>query len=30
MIHAFPMWNARLKAGRDALANAGEFIRRNL
>jgi len=30
MIHAFPMWNAHLKAGRDALANAGEFIRRHL
>ena len=30
MIHAFPMWNAHLKAGRDALANAGKFIRRHL
>jgi monoterpene epsilon-lactone hydrolase len=28
MIHAFPMWNAHLAAGREALANAGEFIRR--
>lgn len=30
MIHAFPMWNAHLAAGREALANAGEFIRRRL
>ena len=30
MIHAFPMWNAHLAAGRQALANAGEFIRRQL
>jgi monoterpene epsilon-lactone hydrolase len=30
MIHAFPMWNARLAAGREALANAGEFIHRRL
>jgi acetyl esterase/lipase len=30
MIHAFPMWNAHLEAGRQALANAGEFIRRHL
>ena len=28
MIHAWPMWNARLEAGRRALANAGAFIRR--
>jgi acetyl esterase/lipase len=27
MIHAWPMWNARLEQGRRALANAGEFIR---
>ncbi len=30
MIHAFPMWNAHLEAGRRALAEAGEFIRRQL
>jgi epsilon-lactone hydrolase len=30
MIHAFPMWNARLEPGRRALAQAGEFIRRHL
>lgn len=30
MIHAFPMWNAQLAAGREALANAGEFIRHRL
>jgi len=30
MIHAWPMWNAHLAAGRRALANAGEFIRRHL
>ena len=30
MIHAFPMWNAHLEAGRHALAEAGEFIRRRL
>jgi epsilon-lactone hydrolase len=30
MIHAFPMWNAHLAAGREALASAGEFIRRRL
>ncbi len=29
MIHAWPLWNARLEAGREALAHAGEFIRRN-
>jgi acetyl esterase/lipase len=27
MIHAWPMWNARLEPGRRALASAGEFIR---
>ena len=27
MIHAWPMWNARLEQGRRALASAGEFIR---
>ena len=30
MIHAWPMWNARLEPGRRALANAGAFIRRSL
>jgi monoterpene epsilon-lactone hydrolase len=28
MIHAWPMWNARLEPGRRALAHAGAFIRR--
>ena len=28
MIHAWPMWNAKLAEGRHALAQAGEFIRR--
>ena len=28
MIHAWPMWNAKLEAGRQALAHAGEFMRR--
>jgi acetyl esterase/lipase len=27
MIHAWPVWNARLEAGRHALAFAGQFIR---
>jgi monoterpene epsilon-lactone hydrolase len=30
MIHAWPIWNARLEAGRRALANAGAFIRQYL
>src|SRR5262245_16438795 len=30
MIHAWPLWNARLEAGRLALAHSGEFIRRHL
>jgi epsilon-lactone hydrolase len=30
MIHAFPMWNAHLAPGREALANAGDFIRRQI
>lgn len=30
MIHAFPMWNAHLEPGRRALAQAGEFIGRQL
>jgi acetyl esterase/lipase len=28
MIHAWPLWNARLEAGRRALMQAGEFMRR--
>jgi monoterpene epsilon-lactone hydrolase len=28
MIHAFPLWNAHLEAGRVALMEAGEFMRR--
>ena len=28
MIHAWPLWNARLEDGRCALTRAGEFIRR--
>jgi len=30
MIHAFPLWNARLEPGRQALASFGSFIRRHL
>ncbi len=30
MIHAWPMWNARLEAGRSALADAGAFMRNHL
>jgi epsilon-lactone hydrolase len=30
MIHAWPLWNARLEDGRRALANAGAFIRAQL
>jgi acetyl esterase/lipase len=30
MIHAWPLWNADLEAGRRALASAGTFIRENL
>ncbi len=30
MIHAWPLWNARLEAGRQAIASAGAFIRRHL
>jgi acetyl esterase/lipase len=30
MIHAWPLWNARLEPGRRALANAGAFLRQNL
>src|SRR5678815_2267838 len=29
MIHAWPLWNARLAPGREALANGGAFIRRH-
>jgi epsilon-lactone hydrolase len=29
MIHAWPVWNARLTAGRDALTDAGAFVRRH-
>lgn len=30
MIHAWPLWNARLEAGRRALARAGAFMRSHL
>ena len=30
MIHAWPLWNARLQDGRRALASAGAFMRRSL
>jgi acetyl esterase/lipase len=30
MIHAWPLWNARLEPGRRALAHAGAFLRENL
>ena len=30
MIHAWPLWNARLAEGREALASAGGFIRSHL
>ncbi len=30
MIHAWPLWNARLGAGRRALASAGRFIREHV
>ena len=30
MIHAWPLWNAHLAAGRRALASAGAFMRRHL
>jgi len=30
MIHAWPMWNARLEDGRRALAHAGAFMRAHL
>ena len=28
MIHAWPMWNAGLADGREALGRVGEFVRR--
>jgi hypothetical protein len=30
MIHAWPLWNAGLSAGREALTNAGAFMRGRL
>ena len=30
MIHAWPLWNARLEPGRRALAHAGAFLKENL
>jgi acetyl esterase/lipase len=30
MIHAFPLWNAQLAAGRRAIARAGAFVRESL
>jgi len=30
MIHAWPLWNAKLEAGRQAIADAGAFMRRHL
>ena len=30
MIHAWPLWNARLEPGREALSHAGRFIRTHL
>jgi acetyl esterase/lipase len=30
MIHAWPLWNARLEAGRRALTEAGLFLRRHV
>jgi monoterpene epsilon-lactone hydrolase len=30
MIHAWPLWNAHLEAGRRALASAGAFIREHV
>jgi len=30
MIHAFPMWNAQLAAGRRALREAGDWMRRQV
>jgi len=30
MIHAWPLWNARLEAGRQALVRVGQFVRQHL
>jgi monoterpene epsilon-lactone hydrolase len=30
MIHAWPLWNAKLEAGRRALVRVGQFVRRHL
>ena len=30
MIHAWPVWNARLEDGRRALAEAGQFLRAHI
>jgi epsilon-lactone hydrolase len=30
MIHAWPMWNAKLSDGRRALKRVGEFVRRHM
>ena len=30
MIHAWPLWNAKLEAGRQALMRVGEFVRQHL
>jgi epsilon-lactone hydrolase len=30
MIHAWPLWNAKLEAGRQSLASAGAFMRKHL
>ena len=30
MIHAWPLWNAHLDAGRRALASAGSFVREHI
>jgi len=30
MIHAWPVWNAQLEAGRRALASAGTFMRNHV
>ena len=29
LIHAWPVWNARLEPGREALAHAGAFLRQH-
>lgn len=30
MIHAWPLWNARLEPARQALSSAGSFMRKHL